>query len=178
MGKTLTASKVNIQGDDVWHQQEFINLAPEVSPLDINGLLSDIGIHSGRKCPTGCASNRGAHINEVEIRGRWKGQKGGRAIFRYVNIQQEYEDAKVAALLCRMGAVRYKVKDAVADTVTDACLCEHVVPNIHCQYADNHRLCRVLGIALLYICFKQQRGRALSGRAPRPSERCLRRAWY
>ena len=138
--------------DNVWRKEDFIDLAPEVSPLGSNGWPSDIGTHSNRKCPAEYAANRGAHINEVEIRGRWKGQKGGRVVFRYVNIQQEYEDAKVATLLCRGGAVRYKVKDAVADVVTDAWLCEHVVPNIHRRYPDDHRLCRLLGIALLYFC--------------------------
>jgi len=138
--------------DNVWRQQEFIDLAPEVPPLSSNGWPSDTGTHSGRKCPAEYASNRGAHINEIEIRGRWKGQKGGRVVFRYVNIQQEYEDAKVAARLCRGGAMRYKGKDAVANAVTDAWLCEHVVPNIHHRYPNDHRLCRVLGIALLYIC--------------------------
>ena len=68
-----------------------------------------------------------------------------------INIQQEYEDAKVAALLCRGGVVRYKVKDGVADAFTHAWLCENAVPNIHHRYPDNHRVCRVLGIALLYI---------------------------
>ena len=138
--------------DNVFRQQEFIDLAPETPPLGKNGWPSNTGTHSGRKCPAEYASNRGAHINEIEIRGRWKGQKGGRVVFRYVNIQQEYEDAKVAALLCRGGAVRYKVKDAVANTVTDAWICENVVPNIHHRYPNDHRLCRVLGIALLYIC--------------------------
>ena len=142
----------NAVRDNVWRKQEFIDLAPEPPRLDNNGWPTDIGTHSGRKCPSEYASNRGAHVNEVEIRGRWKGQKGGRIVFRYVNIQQEFEDAKVAALLCRGGAVRYKIKNGVAAVVTDAWLFEHVVPNIRRRYPNDHRLCRVLGIALLYIC--------------------------
>ena len=110
--------------DTIWRKEDFIDLAPEVSPLGSKYWPSDIGTHSNLKCPAEYAANRGAHIhiNEMEIHGRWKGQKGGRVVFRYVNIQQEYEDAKVAALLCRGGVVRYKVKDTVADAVLDAWL--------------------------------------------------------
>ena len=87
---------------------------------------------------------------EVEIRGRWKGQRGGRVFYRYVNAQQAFEDANVAATLCRGGPIRYKVKDGVE--LTDAWLFEHVVPNLCRRYPSDGRLCRVLGEALLYIC--------------------------
>ena len=136
--------------DNVWRTDDFVALAPEASPLNKNGWPSDIGTHSGRKCPAEYAANCGRHVTEVEIRGRWKGQRGGRVVFRYVNAQQAFEDANVAATLCRGGPVRYKVKDSVV--LTDAWLFEHVVPNIRRKYPRDDRLCRVLGHALLYIC--------------------------
>ena len=37
--------------DNVWRKEDFIDLAPEVSPLGSNGWPSDIGTHSNRKCP-------------------------------------------------------------------------------------------------------------------------------
>jgi len=66
--------------------------------------------------------------NEVEIRGRWKGQKGGRVVFLYINVQQLYEDARVANLLCCGGPVQYTIKEVIQDI--DDWLFEHVVPNI------------------------------------------------
>lgn len=71
--------------EDVWRTREFMDLAPEASPLDKNGWPTDIGTHSGRKCPAEYAANCGAHTIEVEIRGRWKGQKGGAD---YISIHQ------------------------------------------------------------------------------------------
>ena len=108
--------------DNVWRKEECIELAPKVSLLDSNGWPSNIGTRSNHECPEEYAVNRGAHINKVEIRWRWKGQKGGRVVSWYVNMQQEYEDVKVAALLRHGGVVRYKVKDTVADAVLDAWL--------------------------------------------------------
>ena len=136
--------------DNVWRKPEFMELAPKASPVDKNGWPTDIGTHSCRKCPAEYAANNGASIVEVEIRGRWKGQKGGRVVFRYIKIQQAFEDARVAALLCRGGPIRYKVKDGIE--LTDAWLFEHVVPHIRRRYPVDDRLCRVLGYALLYIC--------------------------
>ena len=136
----------------VWRKPEFIELAPEASPLDKNGHPTDVASHSGRKCPAEYATNCGASSNEVEIRGRWKGQKGGRVVFRYINVQQLYEDARVASLLCRGGPVRYTFKEGVE--ITDDWLFEHVVPNIRRRYPNDARLCRVLALALLYICLQ------------------------
>ena len=89
--------------DNVWRTDDFVALAPEASPLDKNGWPSDIGTHSGRKCPAEYAANCGRAVVE---RGRWKGQRGGRVVFHYVNAQQAFEDANVAAKLCCGGPVR------------------------------------------------------------------------
>ena len=67
--------------EEIWHKPEFIDLRPETGPVDSNGWPTDIGTHSGRKCPTEYAALCGAVYIEIEIRGRWKGQKGGRVIF-------------------------------------------------------------------------------------------------
>ena len=72
--------------EDVWRKPEFVELAPEAARVDSNGWATDIGSHSGRKCSAEYAANCGATSNEVEIRGRWKGQKGGRIIFWCINI--------------------------------------------------------------------------------------------
>ena len=137
--------------ENVWRTQEFIDLAPEDSLKDANGYPMDIGTHSGRKCPAEYATNCGAHSNETEIRGRWKGAKGGRVVFRYINVQQLFEDAKVAALLCLGGAVMYVIKDGIT-AITNEWLFQHVVPHVRRRFRNDSRLCRVLGLSLLYIC--------------------------
>jgi len=43
----------------VWQKQEFIKLAPEAGPTDINGYPTDIASHSGCKCPVEYATNSG-----------------------------------------------------------------------------------------------------------------------
>jgi len=93
----LKSTFTNNLRDKVWKKQQFKDLAPEDSKE------GDIASHSGRKCPAEYATNCGGSTNAVEIRGRWKGQKGGRVVFRYINVQQLYEDAEIAGLLCLGG---------------------------------------------------------------------------
>ena len=101
----LKSTYTNALRAHVWRKQEFIKLAPEAGPTDTNGYPTNIASQSVCKCPVEYATNFGASSNEVEICGRWKGQKGGRVVFRYINVQQLYEDARVASLLCRGGPV-------------------------------------------------------------------------
>ena len=81
------------------------------------------------KNPAEYATHCGCSFNEVKICGRWKGQKGGQVVFRYISIQQLYEDAKVAGTICIDGPVKYVVKDGITD-ITNEWLFEHVVPTI------------------------------------------------
>ena len=134
----------------VWRTSSFMALAPEAGQVDSNGWPLDIGTHSGRKCPAEYSANCGASPNETEIRGRWKGVKGGRVIFRYIKAQQAYEDARVAALLCRGGPVRYKLKDGIS--IPDEWLFANVVAHIRKRYPNDTRLCSVLALPLLFIC--------------------------
>jgi hypothetical protein len=46
------------------------------------------------------ASEHGATDPEIEIRGRWKGEKNGRIVNRYISVEQLTTDAKVAGILC------------------------------------------------------------------------------
>ena len=131
----------------VWKKKEFKDLADELCDDENRG----VGTHSGRKYPAEFATNCGCNYNEVEIRGRWKGQKGGRVVFRYINIQQLYEDAKVAATICIGGPVKYVIKDGITG-LTREWLFEHVVPAIRRRFPNDSRLCTVLALALLYIC--------------------------
>ena len=136
----------------VWRTAAFMELAPDTSQVDANGWTFDIGTHSGRKCPAEYAANCGGSPNEIEIRGRWKGLKGGRVVFRYIKAQQAYEDARIAALLCRGGPVRYKLKDGI--TIPEEWLFANVVPHIRARYPNDARLCSVLALPLLFICLR------------------------
>ena len=68
--------------DNVWRTDDFVALAAEASPLDKNEWPSDIGTHSGRKCPAEYAVNCGGDVAKVEMRGRLEGQRGGRVVIR------------------------------------------------------------------------------------------------
>ena len=76
----------------------------------------------------------------------------GRIIFQYINIQLAFEDAKLAVLLFRGGAVRYKLKDGVLTLITNAWLFENVVQNIRPRHPCDERLFRVFTLSLLYMC--------------------------
>ena len=140
--KNLIAQYRNRLERVVWKNQEFQDLETEED--DGQG----IGTHSYRKFPSNFARNVGNSPDEIEIRGRWKTQ-GQRVVFRYIDVQQLWIDAKVAGSLCIGGPIRYKLKPGV--TLTDEWLFENVVPNIRKRYPNDARLCRVLGTALLFV---------------------------
>ena len=66
----------------VWKTEEFIDLARRVR--------GDIGTHSIRKFASTWASENGCTTNEVEIRGRWKGTRGGRVVNRCISVEQSW----------------------------------------------------------------------------------------
>jgi len=65
-------------------------------------------------------------------------------------VTQVHIDAKVAALLCPGGAIKYKLKASLADLITDDWLFTKCVPHIRRRYPNDHRLCRILGLATLH----------------------------
>jgi hypothetical protein len=114
-----------------------------------------IGTHSLRKFPSTYCSEQGASQREVEIRGRWKGQGGGRVVNRYISVEQLPTDAKLAGMLCVGGPVKYKIKED-AGNVNEEFLTTAVVPAIHSFFSqeDGNNIAAVLGPALLYACHK------------------------
>ena len=128
-----------------WSKQEFKDLS--------EGEPGDIGTHSKRKLPANYARNCGEHSEDVEIRGRWKGAKGGKIINRYIDVKQLYIDARVAAVLCLGGPCKYSYKHEF-DAITDDWLFEHVVPFTRAKFGTS--FASVLGKVLLYICLKEQ----------------------
>ncbi len=128
-----------------WSKDEFQELS--------DGEPSELGTHSKHKLPANFAANCVAHGEEVEIRGRWKGTRGGKIVNRYIDVKQLYQDAKVAGILCLGGPCKYIYKDG-CEMITEDWLFEHAVPNIRAKYGCS--FAAVLGKAVLYICLKEQ----------------------
>ena len=74
--------------------------------LSATGLTSteDLGTHSLRKYPATYASRTDCSLNSIEVRGRWKPDTN-RIVTTYVDVKQEYLDAKVQAALCVGGPI-------------------------------------------------------------------------
>jgi len=126
----------------VFKNDEFCQMALESD--EHKGL----GTHSFRKGSADEARKVGAQADEIEIRGRWKPQ-GKRVVYRYIDVDQLHIDAKVAALLCPGGPIKYKLKVGL-DRINDEWLFTNCVPHIRARYPTDRRLCRTLGLATLY----------------------------
>ncbi|KAI2506250.1 hypothetical protein MHU86_8185 [Fragilaria crotonensis] len=135
---------------EVWLHEDFKRLADED---DEDG----VGTHSYRKFPSTYARSNGCSPDEIEIRGRWK-QQGQRVVFRYIDVKQLFIDAKVAAALCIGGPIKYElsVDVEVRTAVTNDWLFTNVVPCIRARFSGDSRLCRVLGLSLLFGCLDEE----------------------
>jgi hypothetical protein len=142
-----------------WSKEEFQELS--------DGEPSELGRHSKQKLPANFAANCGAHGEEVEIIGRWKGTLGGKIVNRYIDVKQLYQDAKVAGVLCLGGPCKYVYKDD-CESITDDWLFEHVVPNISAKFGRS--FAAVLGKAVLYICLKEQDSQQRDKFVPVPAD--------
>ena len=113
------------------------------------GDVSNPGTHSIRKYSATFARTNGCTEDEIEVRGRWK-RNSRRVVQRYIDVEQQAIDAKVAAALAVGGPVRYVAKEGSG--ITNLFLFEHVVAGIHGFYGDD-KMAEVLGLALLWACF-------------------------
>ena len=109
-----------------------------------------LGLHSKRKMGATTAKRRGAPVDCVDHQGRWVPKKGSRIVTgTYIDPEDMYADAMVAAKLALGGPIKYKLKEDVAAAITDAWLAANVVPNIGRRFEHDSRLVRNLGLALL-----------------------------
>jgi Transcriptional activator of glycolytic enzymes len=132
----------------VWKDKEFKSL------LDATGddAKKGLGTTSTRKFATTKASRRGATDQQIEYRGRWVGEKGGKVIRRhYITKDDPYTDAYVASLLCDGGPIQYDTKPGTV--VTDNWLYIECVPHVRARFEDDDRFCRLLGLAILWAAF-------------------------
>ena len=107
-----------------------------------------LGTHSIRKFAASWARAVGCLVDEIEGRGRWR-QASRKVVSRYINVDQQFLDARVAATLCIGGAIRYKLEDESG--ITDEWLYENVVPGIK-EFFGEDPIVYVLALPLLYCC--------------------------
>jgi hypothetical protein len=116
--------------------------------VDFVRLSKELGTHSIRKFAASWARALGCLVDEIDSRGRWR--KGSRKIVdRYINIDQQFLDARVAAALCVGGAIRYKLEEGSG--ITNDWLFENVVPGIK-EYFGGDSIAVVLALPLLWAC--------------------------
>ena len=70
----------------------------------------ETGTHSIRKLAATLLARMGLLIKKIECRGRWKGQRAGAVVNRYISTDQEGMDGECAAKLCIGGPIKYKLK--------------------------------------------------------------------
>jgi hypothetical protein len=76
-------------------------------------IKGSLGSHRHRKFPvTWCVENR-CMDPEVGVRGRWKGDKKGRVVNRYISAEQLTTDSKLAGVLAVGGPIWYKLWDDI-----------------------------------------------------------------
>lgn len=107
----------------------------------------NIGSHSLRKLAVTIARRMGCSRDEVDDRGRWKGQNRQQDTYNETTIP--YVDAKVAAALCKGGPIAYLVKEASG--ITNQWVLDYVVPHLVGRIPNQAAV--VLGRALLWRVF-------------------------
>jgi hypothetical protein len=132
----------------VWESEEFKALDDQVgADEDRFGL----GGHSTRKYASTRANKLGGTHSQIEGRGRWVGVRGTSICSKhYIDVENPFDDAFIARLLCDGGAVAYELTDT---SVSDDWLYQNVIPNIYDHYNHDKRLCKVLALALLWAVF-------------------------
>ena len=112
------------------------------------------GTHSLRKLAGTRAKKCGCFKDEIDYRFRWKCK---RQQDTYVATTVPYPDAKVAAALCKDGAIHYHLKEESG--LTDSWICDYVSPNITQVYGP--AMGAVLGRALLWRIFDEKQSSVL-----------------
>lgn len=116
-----------------------------------------IGSHSFRKFAVTVARRLALSKDNVDDRARWRG--GTRQQDAYNEITNSYVDARVAAALCRGGAVIYFIK--AESGITNQWILEYVVPHLREKIPEQAAL--VFGRAVLWRVFD-------AGSAPVPPQ--------
>ncbi len=112
-----------------------------------------MGTHSICKGAATFASRFGLPKDWVNLCGRWRGKK--KQVNRYINVDQPYPDACIAAVLCgSCGPCKYAVKDGM---VIPAAFLDSIVS--HCYAAFGTEVAQVLVLPLLWAALQYSAGR-------------------
>lgn len=106
-----------------------------------------LGTHSNRKFASTWVRSNGISKDDKDHRGRWKRKRISDA---YDDVELDYVDAKVAAVLCPSGVCNYVVKDS-------ACSDDWIISNVTPKIAENlgNVLAVLFGKAILWLCFSE-----------------------
>jgi len=97
--------------------------ADDFERVPLAGLL---GSHSTRKFASTHARRNGCSRDDVDLRGRWKGNK--KIVDLYIDNVLPYPDGKVAGSLCVGGPIKYELKEG--SRITENFLLTNVAPHI------------------------------------------------
>ena len=115
--------------------------------IDLEHLAGLLGSHSIRKLASSWVRGNGVSKDDKDYRGRWKVKRVSDV---YDDIQLDWVDAKVAAVLCPGGVVNYVVID---EAVTDEWIVTNVTPTINEVFG--FRLALLFGRPLLWLAMSE-----------------------
>jgi hypothetical protein len=121
----------------------------EFRAMSRSGEETDLGSHSLRKYAASWSKMQGCTMEDIETRGRWK-RHSSRMVDRYISVDQPHTDAKVEAVLCVGGPMKYMLVDDGG--ITWAWIKEHVVPGIAQKFGPLNTIVEVLALPLLWAC--------------------------
>lgn len=108
-----------------------------------------IGSHSIRKYASTWARSNGIAMDDKDHRGRWKNTS--RISNRYDDVQLDFVDANVAAILCPGGVCNYVIRDPAC---TPEWVSANVTPAINAVFGQ--QMAYLFGKALLWLAFSPQ----------------------
>lgn len=160
--ETAQSNKIFLFGDDVDLQKTPTRIKDTYSRALKKELFDNqeftelprhtLGVHSLRKYAASWSRSNGCTADEIEGRGRWK-RHCNRIVDKYIDVEQEYIDAKVAAVLCVGGPIKYVLVQG--SNVTNAWCEEFVVPSITRNFPCSSTVKIVLSLPLLWACFEE-----------------------
>lgn len=143
-------SPESIKATASYHLRRLLN-----SDTFVLAAEGETGTHSLRKFAVNIARRSGCSKDDTDQRARWKGR--GRQQDAYADTTIPYVDAKVAAALCKGGAITYQVKPESG--IDDTWVLDYVVPAVKEKLPRQAAI--VLGRALLWKCFHDVSGEHL-----------------
>eukprot|EP00977_Amphora_coffeiformis_P006645 scaffold1442_cov123-Amphora_coffeaeformis.AAC.2 len=127
--------------------RELRRVMKDLSADQLAGLL---GTHSVRKFASTWVRTNGISRDDKDHRGRWKRKRVSDV---YDDIELDYIDAKVAAVLCRSGVCHYLSDD---DAINDDWMVANVTPHINEVFGRN--LAVLFGKPLLWLAYSDRAG--------------------